>query len=859
MFNKTGTKNRVLLFISVSLFAFMLLLIANFYMTEKEDLQREEKQYRINTISAYTNILKNYERFYKNRLQGILKSNGALEAVKKQDRLKLYSIVEQRWNLLKKENKDIEILHFHKPDGRTLLRVHNPNKYNDNIAQRRAMCRYMHKNKKPISGFEAGIYLLGYRVMIPIFYENEYIGAVEIGIKPDFVLNQMKNFSNVSGVIFAKKAEIFNKKLIDKTKIEIGNYRLESNSLDDKELVNYLPKDYRLKDDLTVTKNDKTYAVYLFDHTDFKGEVSAKTLIFNDITVITEHLYESIFKIIIFSILLYIILIYTIKLGFEKMLEKIDNTTKELEKNVAFLKSYQLALDESNIVTKADLKGNIIYANDNFCNVTGFTKEEILGRQHSIVKHPDNAQELFKDIWQTIKSKKVWKGVIKNRGKLGDYWEDTSILPILDNDNNIVEYISVRHDITQMIMQQHKLNNAVNTDSLTGLGSRYKLMHDIENSIKPAIAILNIDSFSQVNDFYGHEKGDLVLVMLGSIINQIMKNDKYDLYHLQGDEFVVFNKNIEQENFVEEITDLSEQVASFPIELDEEELFLSLSTAISFESKDKILTTADMALKIAKKENKSMVIYDDSISLNGRYENNIKWAKSIKQALETDNIAAVFQPIVNNKNGKWEKYESLVRLRDSDGKLISPYFFLDISKKTKHYTKITKIMIEKSFAMFRDRNEEFSVNLTIEDILNDEINNFIIGMLAKYKIGSRVVFEIVESESIENFEQIHKFIEKVKSHNCKIAIDDFGTGYSNFEYLLKLKVDYIKIDGSMIKDIDTNSDAQLVVSTIIDFAKKMDIKTIAEFVENETILNKVKEMGIDYSQGYYFSIPKEEI
>jgi len=132
-------------------------------------------------------------------------------------------------------------------------------------------------------------------------------------------------------------------------------------------------------------------------------------------------------------------------------------------------------------------------------------------------------------------------------------------------------------------------------------------------------------------------------------------------------------------------------------------------------------------------------------------------------------------------------------------------------------------------------------------------------MLETYQVGSRLVIEIVESESIENFEEVMHFINKVKSYGCKIAIDDFGTGYSNFEYLMKLKVDYIKIDGSMIKDIDTNKDAQVIVSIIVDFAKRMGIKVIAEFVENESILNKVKELGIEYSQGYHFSMPKEEL
>ena len=265
-----------------------------------------------------------------------------------------------------------------------------------------------------------------------------------------------------------------------------------------------------------------------------------------------------------------------------------------------------------------------------------------------------------------------------------------------------------------------------------------------------------------------------------------------------------------------------------------------------------------MALKIAKRNSENIIIFSENISLNKEYQNNIYWTKKIKTAIQDDNFIPVYQPIINNKTKQIEKYESLVRLKDED-KLISPYFFLDISKKTKQYSTITKTMIEKSFKRFKDNDLEFSVNLTIEDILNEDIKNYIYSMLNKYNIGSRVVFEIVESESIENFDAVSNFITKIKSFDCKIAIDDFGTGYSNFVYLMKLNADYIKIDGSLIKEINTNEQAQIVVSTIVDFAKKMGIKTIAEFVENEAILNKIIELDIDYSQGYFFSEPKIDI
>lgn len=527
-----------------------------------------------------------------------------------------------------------------------------------------------------------------------------------------------------------------------------------------------------------------------------------------------------------------------------------------LLKHEALFKGYQLIMDESSMVSKANLAGKITFVNDKFCEVSGYEREEILGKSHGILRSDNTSDETIKDLWNTITSKRVWKGVLKNRGKRSYYWVDITILPLLDEYENITEYIAVRHEITQMIEQSHKLDAIANTDMLTGYGNRYKLMRDIELSLNPALAIVNIDDFSQINDFYGHEKGDKVIARFGEMLYGIILRGNGELYHLQGDEFVILESNSNHEDFVEEIKEVIEELRVTPVEIKGEDYFMNATASISFETKERLLSTADMALKIAKKENKSLLIYSDAISLDAEYENNLKWRRELKDAIEQDRILPLFQPIVDNQTQAFSKYESLVRLQSLDGKLVSPFFFLEISKKTKHYASITKIMLKKSFETFRDKTQEFSVNLTIADILNLSIKNYILELLELYGIGERVVFEIVESESIENFAEIAAFIASVKSFGAKIAIDDFGTGYSNFEYLLRLKADYIKIDGSMIRNIDSDGDAQIVVSTIVDFAKKMGVKTIAEFVENESIYNKVKELGIDYSQGYYFSEPK---
>ena len=614
------------------------------------------------------------------------------------------------------------------------------------------------------------------------------------------------------------------------------------------------------KEDAPKFISDKYENAYDYKVGELRGIVSIKVPKEKIGSYFTATFFQDVLFDMVMILVVLLVAFYLIKyfkdLAF-RLEEEVEEKTQELSSNVAFLESYELAMDESSIISKANLKGEITYVNDNFCKISGYTKEEAIGKKHNFLRHPENPKEIYKEMWKTIQAKKVWKGILQNRGKEKDYWIDATILPILDENNNVVEYIAIRHEITQMIEQQRKLDNIANTDTLTGLGSRIKLHKDIQNCSQGCLAIINIDNFSQVNDFYGHQTGDEIIQKVANNLKKYRCNENNLLYHLQGDEYVIFNSSQKRDIFYENMEQLGKKLSQMEIELKGEKLTFNFAIAISFEAKEKLLATADMALKVAKREDKPFMVYSENISLNGEYENNIKWAKKIKKAIANDKIIPVFQPIVDNTTNNWGKYESLVRLED-DGKLISPYFFLNISKKTKHYITITKIMIEKSFEVFKEKEEEFSLNLTIEDILNSDLKSFIFMMLERYGLGSRVVFEIVESESIENFKEVIEFIDDVKQYGCKIAIDDFGTGYSNFEYLLKLKADYIKIDGSLIKDIDTNETSMIVVKNIVQFAKDLGIKTIAEFVENEAILEKIKELGVDYSQGYYFSEPKRK-
>lgn len=530
---------------------------------------------------------------------------------------------------------------------------------------------------------------------------------------------------------------------------------------------------------------------------------------------------------------------------------------KEIKKENHILKQYKGAIEESNIISTADLKGNITYVNDRFCDVTLYSKSEILGQPHNLLKG-ESSKKIFQELWKTIQNKETWHGVLKNRRKDGQfYYVNITIKPILDDNDEIIEYIAIRHEITDLIHKTEELERILREDNLTKEGNRFKLLEDIKRFKKPSLALLDINRFGDINEFYGYEIGDEVLITVAKIFKEHTGN-KYTLYRIYSDEFAILADNDEKEHFKNFIKHIADSISSSPLNIKGKEIYIQMTYSISFEEKNELKKTAN-TIKRYNKNNKDIVVYDKNLGIEKIHEKNILWTSKLKKALESDNIVPYYQAIYNLKTEKIEKYEALVRLIDEDKIAISPFYFLDVAKKSKQYLKLTKEVIRKSFEYFKDKDYEFSINLTLEDITNKNISSYIIDMLKEYNIAPKVVFEIVESEGIQDFEYVNNFIDSVKKLGCKIAIDDFGSGYSNFEYLIKLNADYIKIDGSLIKDILLNKNNQEIVITIVDFAKRQGFKTIAEFVSSKEIFDKVKELGLDYAQGYYIHEPKPEI
>ncbi|WP_419764172.1 MAG: EAL domain-containing protein [Arcobacter sp.] len=533
-----------------------------------------------------------------------------------------------------------------------------------------------------------------------------------------------------------------------------------------------------------------------------------------------------------------------------------DSGDFEIKDTLLLLEEYKKAIDESSIVSKTDTKGIITYVNNKFCEISGYTKDELIGANHNIIRDPENTKEFFKNMWDTLKNKDIFKGIVSNKRKDGSiYYVDSTIIPILDFDGNITEYIGIRNDITSLY-EKDKIITKQLTDDLTGLPNRQKLIEDSKTFLFPKLAIVNINHFRDINDTYGIEVGDHILKEFSKKLLKL-NNFNINVYRISGDIFgILASGNFSIESLKELSLEFINNIKTNPIRYDNHTLNLLFSIGIS-SGREWLLVEAEMALMQAKEKNKELVVNleQDSKRLLAQ---KIELTKNIKTALSNNKILLYGQKIVNNKTGEI-KYETLMRLKTEDGKILSPYFFLEHAKKARLYHEMTRVMIKQACNYFKNKENMFSINLSMQDITNDETIQFLVDTILQTNTNNQIILEIVESEQINQFEKVSSFIKKMKEIGAKIAIDDFGTGYSNFEYIINLNVDILKIDGSLIRNIHKDKNIFITVSTIVNFAKQLGLEVVAEFVDSKEVLETIKSLDIEYSQGYFLHEPEHLI
>jgi diguanylate cyclase (GGDEF)-like protein/PAS domain S-box-containing protein len=507
---------------------------------------------------------------------------------------------------------------------------------------------------------------------------------------------------------------------------------------------------------------------------------------------------------------------------------------KEAENQIAQLSK---AIEQSpNTVVITDIKGNIEYVNPRGAHLTGYTSEELIGKNPRIFKSSETPPEEYKRLWAVIKSGGEWRGEFRNRKKNGEYyWEYASISSIKDPRGAITHFLAIKEDITERKRFEAHLKHLANNDPLTNLFNRRRFREELEDWVAQmerhesngALLFIDLDNFKYINDTLGHQKGDEILINFAYLLRARVRETDI-IARLGGDEFAIILPYTD--------ADQSQSIAMQILELARGNLrvnngrFHSVTASIGValfpehsSDVEKLLTYADLAMYRAKEK--------------GR------------------NCACMYSP------DQKMHYEALLRMMGENDALISPQDFLNIAERFGLIRDIDRWVVRRAIHLiaeqqFADRGLFLEVNLSGRAFNDPELLSLIKQEFAATNIDpNTLVFEITETATIENMVDAQRFITALKSMGCRFGLDDFGIGFSSFSYLKQLPVDYLKIDGSFICDLKHNTTDQHLVRAMVEVARGLGKQTVAEFVGCEETVQLLSNYGVDYAQGHHIGKP----
>ncbi|WP_373035900.1 EAL domain-containing protein [Sulfurimonas sp.] len=526
---------------------------------------------------------------------------------------------------------------------------------------------------------------------------------------------------------------------------------------------------------------------------------------------------------------------------------------KNIEKRVKLFAAAAQNAADGMIITNEHNK--IVEVNQAFEDIYGYTEEEVLGHNPNILSSKKHDEKFYAQMWKSIHDESKWAGeIINHRADGTEIIQWMSISSLYDDHDKNYNYLAVFSDLTELKNTQKKIENMAYKDSLTGLCNKIQLELLLNTDKEKTLLLLNVNNFSYINTAYGFEVGDKLLIKLANILkNQF--NTK-STCRINSDEFaLLFDEYVDMKHITEDIQDY---FYNKEIVIDNITLNISFTYGAA-QGINNLLRNSALALKQAKENGKNnLYIFNqdaDSIGHSQR-ETFIALNNILHSALNEGKVIPYFQGIRNNKTKEITKYEVLARI-EYDGEIISPYEFLEPARLSGLLPEITKAMIDKSFEFMASNNYTFSINIAEDDLSKDYLLEYLNEKELEYGISSnRVILEILEGISANGKKSHVRQLTQLKNRGYSIAIDDFGSEYSNFERVLDLDIDYLKIDAKYIKDIYKNTKSYEITKAIVFFAKNANIPCIAEFVHNIEVQKIIDKLGIEYSQGYLFCEPE---
>lgn len=460
-----------------------------------------------------------------------------------------------------------------------------------------------------------------------------------------------------------------------------------------------------------------------------------------------------------------------------------------------------------------------------------------------------------------------------------------SLAPIYSHDGTVLGTVLVLHDVSHERQLTHELSWQASHDTLTGLINRREFEVQLGEALANAkvsdavhaLLFLDLDQFKVVNDLCGHGAGDELLRQLASVLQSFMRGSD-TLARLGGDELAVLLRNCSLATAKYLSDKLRQAVKDFHFFWNNERLEVSISiglAAVTAQSLSvtEVMACADKACYLAKEQGRDRVhVFEANDIRLVQRQREMQWIARLNHALQQNNFKLCVQPIMSLKDGTSAHAEVLIRMLGEDNEIIPPGAFIPAAERYNLMPAIDKWVIETCFRYMsqphRKRQPDcetpdpilshcLSINLSGGSLNDDHLVPFIAKQLQRHAVDpTRICFEITETAAIRNFPKAKKFVNEIKKMGCLFSLDDFGTGLSSFSYLKNFPVDYLKIDGSFIKQLSRDNVDRAMVASINEIGHVMGIKTVAEFVEDEAILEMLRSIGIDFAQGIAVGEPR---
>ncbi|HMK85363.1 MAG TPA: EAL domain-containing protein [Steroidobacteraceae bacterium] len=565
---------------------------------------------------------------------------------------------------------------------------------------------------------------------------------------------------------------------------------------------------------------------------------------------------------------------------------ELDITERKLYEEALFREKESAQITLQSIgdgVITTDAKGVIDYVNPVAESLTGWRLEDSQGRAiEEIFRafHEETCEPLENPLAVAIRRTRSIKSVrpmllIRRDGN--EIYVESTASPIRDGSGAVSGGVLVFHDVSEARELNRRLSYHASHDVLTGLVNRREFENRMERALKSAkaretsyaLCYLDLDQFKIVNDTCGHSAGDALLGQVGSLLKSKVRW-RDTLARLGGDEFGILLESCSLDEAMRTAEALREAVRNFKFTWEERTFRLGASIGVVPISADNadvasVLSAADSACQAAKEAGRNRVhsFEENDIDLMRR-RREMQWAARINNALEEGRFELFRQtilPLQHTEEGF--HYELLLRMRDEGGKIVAPDNFINAAERYGITPSIDRWVIENAFRWLvseadeREKLSMCSINLSGQSLGDDKFLPYVIDQFHRSGLdATKICFEITETAAIASFSQANRFIQALKELGCKFALDDFGTGLSSFGYLKHFPVDFLKIDGSFVKEILHDPIDREMVRSINEIGHLTGKQTIAEFAENAEIINMLRSLGVDYAQGYGVSQPQ---